>query len=96
MNGVDSVAAARFTRRLTGRPLVLDEPKAELDNEYQRAVQTAIDSLQNVLILEVAQRLTSARSADAIVVMSHGTGCSARNLYRIGFDCGPAPPYSTR
>lgn len=53
--------------------LILDEATASLDNRSEREVQLAIEALeQGRTSLIVAHRLSTVRSADAIVVMSQG------------------------
>lgn len=53
--------------------LILDEATSSLDSESERAVQDALDRLMaNRTTLVIAHRLSTVRSADNIVVISHG------------------------
>lgn len=53
--------------------LILDEATSSLDSESERAVQDALDRLMtNRTTLVIAHRLSTVRSADKIIVISHG------------------------
>ncbi|MEE2034623.1 ABC transporter ATP-binding protein [Rhodococcus chondri] len=55
------------------RILVLDEATSALDNETERLVQRALDAARlGRTTLTIAHRLSTVRSADAIVVLDHG------------------------
>jgi ATP-binding cassette subfamily B protein len=53
--------------------LLLDEPTSALDGPSQAAVQSAIDTLENVTLVVVAHRLSTLRTMDRIVVLDGGT-----------------------
>ena len=64
-----------LARALIGKPelLLLDEATSSLDNESERKIQRAIESIANTLtIVVVAHRLTTVRKADLIYVMEGG------------------------
>lgn len=53
--------------------LILDEATASLDNESERGVQKALDTLiKDKTCLVIAHRLSTIHNADKIVVMDHG------------------------
>jgi subfamily B ATP-binding cassette protein MsbA len=69
--------------------LILDEATSALDNESERAVQSALSTLQaNRTTLIIAHRLSTVEHADLIVVMDQGqiveTGTHAELLSNNG------------
>jgi ATP-binding cassette subfamily B protein len=57
---------------------VLDEATSALDPESERAIRQTIASLTPaVTVLTITHRLTSARQADHVVVLDHGTVVAA-------------------
>jgi ATP-binding cassette subfamily B protein len=52
--------------------LLLDEPTSALDNTSERAIQAAIDDLEDVAMLIVAHRLSTLRNTDRILVLAGG------------------------
>jgi ATP-binding cassette subfamily B protein len=66
------IAIARTLLR-NPRVLVLDEATSSLDNETERAVQQAFDTLaQGRTTITIAHRLSTVRDADQIAVLDHG------------------------
>ena len=64
-----------LARVLLRRPrlLVLDEATSHLDNESERAIQHALESLHGTLtVIVIAHRLSTIRQADQIVVLEQG------------------------
>jgi ATP-binding cassette subfamily C protein len=64
-----------LARALLRRPtlLILDEAMSALDNETERAVQTAIDRLHgSITMVLIAHRLSTVRGADRILVLDRG------------------------
>ena len=64
-----------LARALIGKPelLLLDEATSSLDNESERKIQRAIESIANTLtIIVVAHRLSTVRKADLIYVLEGG------------------------
>ncbi|HKH93698.1 MAG TPA: ABC transporter ATP-binding protein, partial [Gemmatimonadaceae bacterium] len=92
-NGLDTLVGDRGTllsggerqrlalaRALLRRPrlLVLDEATSALDPESERAIRRTIASLTPaVTVLTITHRLTSARQADHVIVLDHGTVVAA-------------------
>ena len=69
-----------LARTLLRRPrlLVLDEATSALDPESERAIRQTIASLTPaVTVLTITHRLTTARQADHVVVLDHGTVVAA-------------------
>lgn len=52
--------------------LILDEATSALDTESERAIQAALDELQNRTSLVIAHRLSTIEKADEIVVIEDG------------------------
>ncbi len=52
--------------------LILDEATSALDTESERAIQAALDELQNRTSLVIAHRLSTIEQADEIVVVEDG------------------------
>ncbi|MGM9637456.1 MAG: ABC transporter ATP-binding protein [Eubacteriales bacterium] len=64
-----------FARTIVHRPevMILDEATANIDTETELLIQDSLEKMMNIgTMLVVAHRLSTIRSADKIIVLSHG------------------------
>lgn len=64
-----------FARTILHRPavMILDEATANIDTETERLIQDSLEKMRSIgTMLIVAHRLSTIRSADRILVLSHG------------------------
>jgi ATP-binding cassette subfamily B protein len=64
-----------FARTIIHKPkvMILDEATANIDTETELLIQDSLEKMKNIgTMLMVAHRLSTIRSADQIIVLSHG------------------------